>query len=154
MGETPAPPLRWWQRAVPVSLLVGAVAAVALVAGVPGRQLELSTTRVPQPFLEAQLVGRGAAACVGPGERAWVRAKVTSRLEDTEHLQWTVRLERDRADETEAATRRKQGRFRLDPDATRVLRTSLRAPRRPYTVTVRFPDHPEVLRAHCRARPR
>ncbi len=153
MAERPGTPPRWWQRAVPASALAVVVAVAVALTGVPDRELELSTTRVPQTFLELELAVPRAAVCTG--ERARVRFRLTSRLAQAERLRWTVRLDRrgrgDGGDRPKAVRSvRERGRVTVDPGAARQVRTSLPAPRAPYTVTVRIQDHPELLRLHCR----
>lgn len=152
MAEPRTPP-RWWQRAVPASALAVVVAVAVALTAVPDRELELSTTRVPQAFLELELAAPRASVCTG--ERARVRFRLTSRLAQAEQLRWTVRLdplERSGRGDRPKARRpvRERGRAPVDPGAARLVRTSLPTPRAPYTVTVRIQDHPELLRVHCR----
>lgn len=138
-------PPRWWQRAVPLTALVVVGGAVAATAAGTAQEIEVSTSRVSQPFLELSLAGGRAAVC-DEGSTARVRFRVTSHLGSEERVTWTVRL--DPAGPREPA--RARGRVRLAPGSTRLVPASVPAPRGPYDVTVRIQDHPELLRVHCR----
>lgn len=136
--------IRWWQRAVPVTGL----AALALTAGVlalPEQEIELSTSRKPQPFVELFLTGRPHASCAG--DPATIRFRVVSHLERARTLRYRVAV--DPAGPRQA-TVHKRGTVRLQPGQTRTRRVELPAtPAGGHDLTVRLQQRPEQLRIHC-----
>jgi hypothetical protein len=140
---------RWWQRVVPVAGLALAMAATAAFA-LPGLddQLELSTSRQPQPFVELSLSGPPAKLCAG-GEAARVRFRVTSHLQELRRIGYTVSVS---ANGREVS--RKAARIRIAPGRARSVRTRTAAPTAaPYTVTVNLRHRPETVRVHCAGSP-
>jgi hypothetical protein len=136
---------RWWQRVVPMTGLavVGGVALVTLPG--MGDQIDLSTSRQPQPFVELFLTTSGDTVCAkGP---ALVRFQVQSHLSDRQALTWTASLD----PKGPGKTRRATGELTLAPGQSAIRLVRLKAPGdRSHTVTVRLNDRPEMLRIHCR----
>jgi hypothetical protein len=136
---------RWWQRVVPVAGLALVMAAVAAFA-LPGLddELELSTSRQPQPFVELSLSGPPAKLCAGD-EAARVRFRVKSHLKERRRIGYIVTV---RAKGREVS--RKAARIRVGPGRARSVRTRAAAPAgAPYTVTVNLRHRPETVRVHC-----
>ena len=138
---SPPPSPRWWQRVVPVTLLAVVAVAAALSLMDLGDELELSTSRRPQPFLELALTRTPEKAC-GPR----VGFEVTSHLEESRRIPWTVTV--DPSGE-ERATVVARGAVRLPAGGVRSAVARVVAPPRPYDVVVRLQDRPELLRVHC-----
>ena len=142
--------LHWWQRLLPVSGIAALVLALAAYA-FPGLddEIEVSTTREPQPFLELYLTGRPAAVCAG--DVAQVRFRVESHLRRVRTLGYRVGV--DPAGPRETVRRR--GRTRIAPDQGKSVRTEVAAPAgTAYDITVRLRHRPERLRIHCDGTPR
>ncbi|WP_148572993.1 hypothetical protein [Nocardioides caldifontis] len=137
---TAAPP-RWWQRALPMTLLALLVGAGAVAALDPD-ELALSTSREPQPFVELLLTGAPQQVC----RKETVGFQLTSHLEEAGRVRWSVSV---RPTNAEKPTDRDQGSVRLSPGGTRSESVRLAAPGRAYDVVVRLPDRPELLRIHC-----
>jgi hypothetical protein len=137
------PSPRWWQRVVPVSLLALVVVGAALGLLDMGDEIELSTSRKPQPFLELALSRSPDKAC---GRK--VTFEVTSHLQGSRRIPWTVTV--DPAG-PERATVTARGAVRLPAGGARSATARVAAPPRPYDVVVRLPDRPELLRVHCQA---
>ncbi|WP_435747067.1 hypothetical protein [Nocardioides sp. SYSU DS0663] len=144
-GREPRPgPVRWWQRAVPVTGL-GAIVLVAAVLTLPEREVELSTSRKPQPFVELFLTSRPDAACAGA--TATLRFRVVSHLERRRSIRYRVGV--DPAGRR-AETVRDRGRVRLAPGQARTVRVELPdPPSGAHDLTVRLRQRPELLRIHC-----
>ena len=138
------PSIRWWQRVVPVSGI--AVLAAFAVVGLLGHddQIELSTHRRPQEYVELVLTRSPAAVC-GP-RTVQVEFAVTSHLVDPTNLRWQVAI--DPAGPAPAKVR-KQGSLPVPPEVTRGIKTRTDAPRRAYDLTITLPGRPELLRVHC-----
>jgi hypothetical protein len=140
---------RWWERLVPVAGL-----ALALVAGaafaLPGLddELELSTSRQPQPFVELSLSGRPANLCAG-GEAPRVRFRVTSHLPKHRRIGYTISVTAAGGEMSrEAAT------LRIGPGQAKSVRKQMVAPAAaPYTVTINLRHRPETVRVHCPGKP-
>lgn len=139
----PAGP-RWWQRAAPTAVLAVLALTVAALA-LPEEEIELSTSRKPQPFVELAMTRTAPEVCAG--DRARVDFEVTSRLQDAQRLAWTVSTA-PLGTTTHAAEER--GAVRLRPGAARRVSVRMPTPPLPYDVTVRLKDRPELLRVHCR----
>lgn len=136
-----APAPRWWQRAV----VVGGAAVIALtvaVTAVPGLadEVEVSTTRSAQPFVELFLTAPPKRACT----QGTVRFRVRSHLEEPTALRYVVAVI------TKSDRVRWPGEMNIEPDGERSAR--VRIPARigdRYDVTVRLQGRPEMLRVHC-----
>ena len=145
---TPPTPgeLRWWQRVVPLSGIAVVVLAVAAFA-LPGLddEIELSTRRSPQPFVELSLANRPAAVCADGSPR--VRFGVQSHLDRRRTLRYRVAVDPAGPDGRTVVDR---GRLRLAPGRAARVRTAVPAPAgTAYDVTVRLENRPERLRIHC-----
>ena len=141
---------RWWQRALPLTV-VGAVAAAAVVVlGGSSDEIRLSTSRQEQPFVELGLTRAPDQVC--RADRARVRYAVTSHLADPAPL--TLRVAVDPAREGRKGAARERT-LTIAPEATVSLRAALPTPRRgAYDVVVTVQDRPETLRVHCKGRAR
>lgn len=143
-GPPGTTPPRWWQRVVPVAAL--ALALATAVAFLPGMddEVELTTRRSAQPFVELFMLTRPARFCT-PG-RATVRFRLQSHLTRTEELTYVVA--------TDPAGRgkvhRNVGRVTITPGEARSRQVRVVAPAGGhFTVTVRLRGRPEMLRVHC-----
>jgi hypothetical protein len=140
---------RWWERLVPVAGLALALAAAAAFA-LPGLEdeLELSTGRQPQPFVELYLSGRPANVCAG-GETARVRFRVRSHLGEPRRIGYTISVT---AKGREVS--RRAAKMRIGPGRAKRVRTRVAAPAAaPYTVSVNLRHRPETVRVHCPGNP-
>lgn len=138
--------LHWWQRLLPVSGIAALVLALAAFV-FPGLddEIELSTSREPQPFVELYLTDRPAAVCAG--DSAQIRFRVESHLQRRRPLRYRIGV--DPAGRR-AETVRERGTLRIAPGRTRSIRTQVAAPDRTgYDITVRLQRRPERLRVHC-----
>ncbi len=142
MGES-TPALRWYQRAVPM----GGLAAVALAAtlyALPDDEVELSTTRQPQEFVELYLATKPQAVC----RTHLLRFQLHSHLEERRTLDYRITVARGGEQQPVDA----KGRVRLMPDRSKTVRTEVSAPSRSaYTVTIDLRGRPELIRIHCGA---
>ncbi len=132
----------------PAALLgAAAVALVLAIALVPGvaRQVALSTTRQPAPFVELYFGARGDTSCPAPAGRLRVGFTVASHLTSSRHLAYTldVRTRAGREIRRNGAVLLAAGRR---ADVERVLR--LRGAR-PSEVLVRLPGRNEQIRLRC-----
>jgi hypothetical protein len=140
---------RWWQRVVPVAGLALVMAAAAAFA-LPGLEdeLELSTSRQPQPFVELFLSGPPARLCAR-GDAPYVRFGVKSHLPELRRIGYTISV---RA--TGRVVSRKAARIRIGPGKATSVRTRVTAPAAaPYAVTVNLRHRPETVRVHCPGNP-
>ncbi|GGO71851.1 hypothetical protein [Nocardioides deserti] len=141
-ADAPAGP--WWQRGVLVAV-VGMVAVTAVVLTLPDREVELSTGRAPQPFVELALTSAPRATCGDGSVR--VRFRMTSHLEEREALRYRVAVD---PSGPRAETVRRRGKVRLAPGESTAVRVRLaNVPDGPHDVTVRLRHRPERLRVHC-----
>lgn len=143
-------PLRWWQRAVPVTALV-ALAVAAGVLALPDEEIELSTSRQPQEYVELSLDQRTGAVCAGRRDRPRALAfRLVNRTGGTRTLRYRVGI--DPAGPAAEQVRRR-GRVRLASGEESAVRLQVAAtPTRAHTVTVRLAQRPEQLHVHCRAK--
>ncbi len=147
---TPAP---WYQRAVTVSAVgVGLVGLVALLSPAFRDQIDLSTSRRPDPFVElyfAQSASSPAqAVCTKRGSSVRVRFVVESHLQRREAMPYRLSLD---PSEKGLPTQRKKGSADVSPGVPLVVRKSFTLPRgEGYTLSVVLPDLDQGLRAHCR----
>lgn len=143
------PPARWWQRAVPVGVLVALALGVAVLA-LPDDEIELSTSRLPQEYVELSLADEPPTVCGARADRRVpVRFRLVNHLESTQDFGYRVAVQRRGADAPERV--RKRGRVRLAPGESALVRTRLaRTPDRAHAVTIRLAHRPEHLRIHCR----
>src|SRR5512145_566062 len=82
---------RLWQRAVPVTALAVAAAGLTLAFANDSDEVELSTSRIEQPFVELALTNDVSRVC---GTRtAQVRFFLTSHLPAAEQLTWRVAVD-------------------------------------------------------------
>ena len=148
----PAP--RWYQRALLVTGL-GALAIGLAVLAVPGfrEQVELSTSRQPQPYVELYFTRsaapNGQAVCLAKGRKALVRFVVGSHLATRQAVTYRVTLSPSARG---GRTVRKAGSVGVTPDTSTEVVTSFARPRGAYTVSVTLPALDQVLRARCPGR--
>ena len=136
---------RWWQRALPATVLAGIAATVA-VATVPGLsdEIKLSTSRTPQPFVELFLGAPTDGACASDQPR--LRFRVQSHLLDQQELTGTIAVDPEGAGQTVLTT----GTLLIAPGEEKIRDVPIAAPASgAYTVTLSLTDRPETLRVHC-----
>ncbi len=152
--ETDAPAPRWFQRALPMTALaVALVALAALVVPAFRDQVELSTSRRPQPYAELYFAHstdrNGQAVCTTKAGQALVRFAIGSHLEKRQSVAYRVAL----VPGSRGATREvKAGAARVTPGTALEVSKSFARPRGDYTVSVRLPALGQQLRAHCPGR--
>lgn len=135
---------RWYQRVLPVTGLVLAVAAL-LALVFPGfrEQVALSATHEPQQYV-ALSFGRApdgtVVFCTGSRSAVKVQFAVESHLAESRELEY----------ELSVGDNRRTGTVRVDPGETTEV---TRAVRRPadgrFEVTVRLPEVGQQVLAHC-----
>ena len=142
MGSLHAAP-RWWQRVLPVTVLVIVVVAVAalLVPGVRD-QIALSATHRPQQYVELSF-SRGPSGmvqtCTGTPHRVRVSFAVTSHLEQSRSIDFTI---------TAGSTTR-TGTVDVEPGQTVVVDRALGDLGRRYLVSVELPELDQQIHAQC-----
>jgi hypothetical protein len=149
--EPEAGPTHWWQRLLPVSGIAAALLALVAVQ-LPGLgdEIELSTSRSPQPFVELSLVGRPDALCARRSPQ--VRFRIESHLRRARTLGYRIGVDPARAREQAV---RERGRTSIAPGEARSLSAEAVAPvGTAYDITVRVLHRPERLRVHCDGMPR
>lgn len=148
-------PLRWWHRAVPVGLLALACSGAAAWA-LPADEVERSTSRVPQEFVELHLMDPPRAVCRRAGRS--VRFRVVSHLTAPTALRFRVTVDLVTRQSRQPGQRRARlrdrlrdrGRVHLLPGEAAVVRARLGPrPARAHHVTVRLPQRTELLRVRC-----
>lgn len=135
---------RWWQRVVPVVGL-GCLGVAVAAATVPGlaEEIELSTSRQEQSFVELFLTTSADTLC--GGEQAHVRFRVQSHLDRPRVLRHAITL-----DPSRGPTTRRAVKVRVDPGEAHDAAVRIPTPEAgAYTVTVRLRGRPEVVRVHC-----
>jgi hypothetical protein len=148
---TPAP---WFQRVLPVTAVaVVLVGLTALLLPAFRNQVELSTSRRSQPYVELYFARTarpaGQAVCLTRGNRALVRFVVASHLPQRRVV--TYRIAVDPAARS-ARAHRKSGSVRVAPGAAAEMGRAFIRPRGAYTVAVSLPALGQQLRAHCPGR--
>jgi hypothetical protein len=134
----------WWQRAVPVTGFA-ALAVTGALLMLPEDQVEVSTSRSPQPFVELFLTHQPDKSC--DADSATLRFRMVSHLQRTSTLRYRVAV--DPAGSAKA-TVRERGKVRLDPGRTKTVRVDLPAtPSGAHDITLRLQQRPEQLRIHC-----
>ncbi len=135
---------RWWQRVVPVTALaLGLAAAVAFLPGMDD-EVELSTQRSAEPFVELFMITRPVSFCAKG--RPKVRFRLQSHLTEVEELTYVVATD----PKGRGKVHRKVGRVSLAPGDAQSRQLRIAAPvGGDYTVTVRLRGRPEMLRVHC-----
>lgn len=134
---------RWWQRVLPVTALLLAATTVAALL-LPGvrEQLALSATHRPQQYVELSF-SRGASGvvqtCTGTARRALTSFTVTSHLDESRDLAFTVT----------AGSVTRTGTVQVDPDETVVVDRALEDVGRRYVVTVELPELDQQIHARC-----
>ena len=149
--ENPAPAPRWFQRVLPVTGLALALVALATLLVPAFRdQMELSTSRQPEPYVELYFARsaapNGQAVCTAQGGRAVVRFVVGSHLAKEQSVAYRVVVDPVAKG---VPTSRARGSVRVDPGASAPVTKALVRPRRGYTVSVSLPALGQQLRAHC-----
>ncbi len=146
-GEDPAEQAgspRWYQRALPVTAIAGlGLAAVALALPGLDDDIELSTSRQPQPFVELFLSAPPAELCDG-GDAPRVRFRVVSHLEELRRIGYTISVTSQGREVS-----REVAKLRIGPGQAKSVWTQVAAPDAPYTVTVDLRNRPETVRVHC-----
>lgn len=136
---------RWYQRALPVTALAGlGIAAVALALPGLDDEIELSTSRQPQPFVELSLSGAPAELCAG-GDTPRVRFRVESHLPELRRIGYTITVTTQGREVS-----REGAKLRIGPGQAKSVWTQVAAPAAsPYTVSVDLRNRPETVRVHC-----
>ncbi len=155
---TPAP--RWFQRALPMTVLaVVLVGVAALLVPAFRDQVELSTSRQSQPYVELyfqRTPGRTAqAVCSATGAAAQVRFVVASHLEERQGVAYRIAVSptgKGKGKGKGGAVQRRTGSVRVTPGTAVEVRKAFARPRGGYTVSVRLPALGQQLRAHCAGR--
>lgn len=154
--ETPAPAPRWFQRVLPViGLALVLVALAALVVPAFRDQVQLSTSRQPEPYVELYFarsaVPDGQAVCTAQAGTAVVRFVIGSHLAEEQPVAYRVAVDPIASG---VKTSRANRSVRVAPGASVTLTKSFPLPRKGYTVSVSLPALGQQLRAHCpRQRP-
>jgi negative regulator of sigma E activity len=148
---TPAP--RWFERALPMTVLaVVLIGVAALLVPAFRDQVELSTSRQSQPYVELyfqRTPGRTAqAVCAAQGAAAQVRFVVASHLDDRQGVAYRIAV----TPHGKGKVQRRAGTVRVTPGTAVEVRKAFARPRGGYTVSVRLPALGEQLRAHCAGR--
>jgi len=148
-GQGPEP--RWFQRVLPV--VATAVALVALGAVLsPGfrHELELSTSRQPQPFVELSFPNAASGAhdgCARTVASVGTRFALTGHLTEPRRLAYRVSVTPSGGS---IHTQHAYGSIRLARGDSREVRVMFPVrPTRAYTVSVRLPELGQRLLAHC-----
>ena len=149
--ETPTPAPRWFQRVLPVAgLALALVALASLVVPAFRDQVELSTSRQPEPYVELYFARSaaptGQAVCTAHAGRAVVRFVIGSHLADEQPVAYRIAVD---PVARSARTSRAAGSVRVVPGASAVVTKAFVRPRRGYTVSVSLPAQGQQLRAHC-----
>jgi hypothetical protein len=149
--ETPTPAPRWFQRVLPVTgLALALVALAALVVPAFRDQVELSTSRQPEPYVELYFARsaapNGQAVCTAQSGKAVVRFVVGSHLPKEQSVAYRVVV-----DPVAKGVRssRAAGAVRVAPGSSAAVTKALVRPRKGYTVSVSLPAQGQQLRAHC-----
>ena len=151
-----APAPRWYQRVLPVTGLAVLLLALAALAIPAFRdQVELSTSRQSQPYVELffarSAAETGQATCLAKGAKAYVRFVVASHLDDRQSVAYRISM----VPTTKGAkAARRAGAVRITPGTSAMVTKSFARPRQGYTVSVRLPALDQQLRAHCPGRSR
>ena len=139
-----ARPLHWWQRVVPMTALA-LVAGVVAVSALGGQdQIELSTSRQPQEYVELVLTRDPDTVCRPRVAR--VEFAVISHLQSAERLTWQVEVVPSSGVREPV---RRRGSVPVPPGVTRGVEVRVPASRDAYDVSVNLPGRPELLRVHC-----
>jgi hypothetical protein len=149
-------PARWYQRVLPLTLVVVVVVGLA-AAVVPGlrHQLALSVTRQSVPYVElyfSQPTSVGTrAVCARKGASVSARFVIESHLERRQPVSYRVTVDPS----TEGLrTRRQAGSAQVSPgEAVEVSRTFTLQGREGYVVSVTLPALGQQLRVRCPRRP-
>jgi hypothetical protein len=152
--EQDAPAPRWFQRVLPVTVLgVVLIGIAALLVPAFGDQVELSTSRQSQPYVELyfqRTAGKTAqAVCTTKGTSALVRFVVASHLEKRQAVAYRVSMSPAAKG---AKAQRRAGAVRVTPGTAVEVGKSFVLPRKAYTVSVSLPALGQQLRAHCPGR--
>ncbi len=150
--ETPAPAPRWFQRVLPVTgLAIVLVALAALVVPAFRDQVELSTSRQSEPYVELYFAHSAA-----PDGQAVCTAKAGKAVRALRHRQppregaaggLPGRGRPDRPGREDLA--RASQSVRVAPGASATVTKVFALPRKGYTVSVSLPALDQQLRAHC-----
>lgn len=136
---------RWWQRAVPATVLAAA-AGGALVTLAPSDEVQASTEREPQRYVELSLAATPDQIC--GAKRARMRFRVTSHLGDGAPVRWRLGVDPEGRRPAKVCAR-----GTLDPSAgatvERTARTTAVPAKKSYDLALRIAGRPEVLRVHC-----
>jgi len=150
---TPAP-ARWFQRVLPVTaVLLVLVGLAALVLPSFRNQVELSTSRRSQPYVELYFARTarpaGQAVCLTRGGKSLVRFVVASHLPQRRAVAYRIALDPSAKG---VRAHRKSGSVQIAPGAAVEVRQAFARPRAAYTVAVSLPALGQHLRAHCPGR--
>lgn len=151
------PPARWYQRVVPVCLLVLVVLGIAAAASATVRhQVALSTSREPASYVELYFPpAEGAesrAGCTRQGPRVQVRFVTRSHLQRSQGLAYRVRVD---PRGSRGTVRSLAGVVPTSPEKTSTVVRTVQVPRKAaYVVTIVLPGlDQQELRASCPAAP-
>lgn len=139
---------RWYQRVLPMTTLVLALAALAALV-LPGfrHEVALSASHRTEPYVELAFprpaVGSPVVCATSTGTPR-VEFLLTSHLDDAEELDYEVAVGPARKKGT-----RQSGTVTVEPGETAQVTRFLGRSERPYVVTVRLPSTDQELRAHC-----
>jgi hypothetical protein len=135
------------------AIAVALIALAALVSPAFRDQVELSTSRQAQPYVELYFArsasSTGQAVCTTKGAAARVRFVVGSHLDKRQGVAYRVSV--DPAAKGQR-TQRKAGSARVTPGTSVQVTKAFSVPRGGYTVSVRLPALDQQLRAHCPGR--
>jgi hypothetical protein len=149
--ETPAPAPRWFQRVFPVTgLAIVLVTLAALVVPAFRDQVELSTSRQSEPYVELYFAHSaapdGQAVCTVKAGKAVVRFVIGSHLAKEQPVAYRVAVDPTAPG---VKTSRATQSVRVAPDASATVTKLFALPRKGYTVSVSLPALGQQLRAHC-----
>ena len=137
-------PVRWWQRVVPVTALALVAGVAVLAVAGNSHEVELSTARQPEEYVELVLTRSPDKLCAGKNLR--ITFEMTSHLAESTRLGWEVRLDPVGRKPAKVAAR---GDVVAPPEVTRGVTVRASAPSKTYDLTVTIPGRPERLRVHC-----
>lgn len=137
-------------RVVPVVCVLALVCTIAIIAS-PAlrRQLDLSLTRQPDPYVEMYFADVAAArSCHSVHGATHLRVRVASHLTAPARLRYRARVVASGVRRDGQAV---TGRVATTPGEASTFTTTLHVPRRAYSVRVALVGRPVQLIVHCAA---